>query len=411
MEHPLSKSNEFLFSQVILEREVSGISAHRLVNPKWHSILFTGGTGFIGGFLLKEIIENTKANIYCLIRCFSEMEGKERLVKSMQEKDIWKEEYRSRIKVIIGDLSLPKLGLSKNKFSHLADKIDIIFHFGASINWVSNYTRVAQANVLSFIELLNLATARKIKPIHYSSSMSIYASAKKSLYKPILENEIFQEPSSLYGGYCQSKWVCEKIVEQARMRNVPINLYRIGEVKGDSTTGLSDLKSFVNLFMCFCIMAQMAPETYRNAKFKFVPVYYIAKVILHISKNIEGNGKNFQFNSTQIFTLEEMVNEMNECGFEVKLVSNDVWEKALNDGSELAKRIKTIFRKLNINKETQEVSLFDIGQNIFLRCHDTSNTDQVMNGSNIICGKMIDDGILEKYFNYILRNIKYAINN
>ena len=95
---------------------------------------------------------------------------------------------------------------------YLADKIDVIFHLGASINWISNYTREAQANVLNFIELLKLATARKIIPIHYSSSMSIYASAKKFLNKPILENEIFQEPSSLYGGYCQTKWVCEKII-------------------------------------------------------------------------------------------------------------------------------------------------------------------------------------------------------
>lgn len=122
-----------------------------------------------------------------------------------KKKGIWKEEYNSRLKVVIGDLNLPKLGLSNKKLMHLADKIDIIFHLGASINWISNYTREAQANVLNFIELLKLATARKIKPIHYSSSMSIYASAKKYLNKPILENEIFQEPGSLYGGYCQSK--------------------------------------------------------------------------------------------------------------------------------------------------------------------------------------------------------------
>ena len=79
--------------------------------------------------------------------------------------------------------------------------------------------------------------------------MGTYASAKKSFTNPILESEIFHEPGSLYGGYCQSKWVCEKLIEKARMRNVPINLYRIGEVNGDSNTGLSDLKNFINLFM------------------------------------------------------------------------------------------------------------------------------------------------------------------
>lgn len=403
MEHPLYKSNEFLMSQSKLEKNISGINIPKPVDKEWHSILFTGGTGFMGGFLLKELLENTNAIIYCLIRCSSEKEGKKRLVDSLQEKNIWKQAYNSRLIVIIGDLNLPKLGLSNKKLMYLADKIDIIFHLGASINWISNYTSEALANVLNFKELLKLATARKIKPIHYTSSMSVYASAKKFLNEPILENEIFKEPSSLYGGYCQTKWVCEKIIEQARKRNIPISAYRIGEGKGDSNTGLSDIKNFVNLFMCFCIMTKMAPKAYRNTKFNFVPVDYIAKSILYISKNITGNGKTFQFNSSQIFTLEEMVNEMNNCGFEVKLVSNDVWEKALNDGSKLARRIKTIFRKLNINKETKEVSLFDIGQNIFLRYHDTTNTDQFLNDSNIKCGKMIDDGILSNYFNYLLK--------
>lgn len=405
MEHPLYKSNEFLISQSKLEKNISGINTPKPVDKEWHSILFTGGTGFMGGFLLKELLENTNAIIYCLIRCSSEKEGKKRLVDSLQEKNIWNQAYNSRLKVIIGDLNLPKLGLSNKKLMHLADKIDIIFHLGASINWISNYTSEAQANVLNFKELLKLATTKKIKPIHYTSSMSVYASAKKFLNEPILENEIFKYPSSLYGGYCQTKWVCEKIIEQARTRSIPISVYRIGEGKGDSKTGLSDLKNFVNLFMCFCIMIKMAPKAYRNTKFNFVPVDYIAKAILHISKNITGNGKNFQFNSSQIFTLEEMVNEMNNCGFKVKLVSNDVWEKALNDRSKLAKRIKTIFRKLNINKETKEVSLFDIGQNIFLRYHDTTNTDQFINDSNIKCGKMIDDGILSNYFNYLLKKI------
>ncbi len=99
---------------------------------------------------------------------------------------------------------------------------------------------------------------------------------------------------------------------------------------------------------------------------------------------------------------------MNNCGFEVNLVNDDVWERALSGGSTLAKRMKTIFRKLNINQETQEVSLFDIGQYIFLRDHDTSNTDQALDGSNIKCGKMIDDGILNNYFNYFSKNTTYV---
>jgi thioester reductase-like protein len=405
MGHPLIKSNEFLLSQAILGREILRTGVSMPSNEEWNSILFTGGTGFIGGFLLKELLKNTKAKIYCLIRCDNERQGKERLVACMQEKGIWKEKFNLRISVIKGDLNLPQLGLSQNTISQLAERIDVIYHLGASVNWASNYTREAQANVLSFIELLKLAITGKVKPIHYCSSMGTYASSNKSYSNPILENEVFLEPGSLFGGYCQTKWVCEKLVEQARMRNIPINLYRIGEVNGDSNTGLSDLKNFINLFMGFCIMTQMAPESYRKTKFNLVPVDYVTKAMLQISKNMEGNGKNFQFNSRQIFTLEEMVDEMNRCGFTVRLVSDDVWENALKDGSWLAKRIRTIFKKLKISEEAQEVSLFDIGQSVFLRGHDTSNTDQVLKGSEVTCGKIIDDGILHNYLNYILKNI------
>ena len=382
MEHPLTKSSEYLLSHSLLEKNISGMGVPGCACTEWHAIFFTGGTGFIGGFLLKEILDTTKAVIYCLTRGSSAKEGKKRLVDSLQEKGIWREEYYPRLKVIPGDLNLPKLGLSGKNLMDLADKIDIIFHLGASIKWISNYTKEARANVLNFIELLKLATARKTIPIHYSSSMSIYASAKKYPLEPIFENELFEEPGSLIGGYCQSKWVCEKIVEQARKRNVPINLYRIGEVNGDSRTGITDTKKFISLFIYFCLMTQMAPESYRLTKFNLLPVDYISKAIVHISKYLNDNGTNYQFNSAQLFTLEEMVNEMNKCGYEVRMVSDDLWEKAMNEKSGLAKKLKTIFKKLNINKETQGVSFFDIGQNVFLRSHDTSNTDQLMTGSN-----------------------------
>ena len=77
---------------------------------------------------------------------------------------------------------------------------------------------------------------------------------------------------------------------------------------------------------------------------------------------------------------------------------------ALNSGSWLAKRIKMIFKVLKVN-ENHKVSLFDIGQSVFLRGHDTSNTDQVLNGSEITCGNILDDGILHNYLNYILKNL------
>lgn len=408
MEHPLFKSRDYLLSQSVLEKSISGKANCKPANSPWNRILFTGGTGFIGGYLIKEILDGTQADICCLIRCSSEREGKERLISTMQEKGIWKEAYDPRLQVIIGDLNQPKLGLSDETRMYLAENIDVIFHLGASVNWISSYTSQAKSNVWGFIELLKLATLGRTIPIHYTSSMCVYASAKKYPGEPILEDEIFQDPESLYGGYCQSKWVCEKMIEQARKRNVPINVYRIGEVTGDSQTGLTDPKNFVNLLIFFCIMTQMAPDAYRTVRFNLLPVDYVSKAVFYIAKHMEGTGRNFQLNSTQICTLEEMVKEMNRCGFGIRWVTSDAWEKVLNEPTGSAKIIKPIFRKLNINEESREVSFFDIGQQLFLRHHDTTNTDQVLNGSGIGCGGMIDQGIFQSYCDHILKNMSVA---
>ncbi len=356
-------------------------------------------------------MENTEAQVYCMVRCSSEAEGMERISGKLQEKGIWKDIYLPRISVVIGDLSLPELGISQETQDYLSEAIDVIFHLGASVKWISSYESEAQANVLSFIEILKLAARGKTKAIHYTSSMSTYVSGKKtSITETIFEDTVYEEPGTLLGGYCQTKWVCERIIEEARKRNVPINMYRIGEVIGDSQTGMLDHNNFVNLFMCFCILSKMAPARYFNARFDFMAVDYQVKAMLHIAGNIEGNGQNFQFTSPQIFTLGEMVDEMNRCGFEVRLVSDEEWEQAVNDKSEYAKKVKTIFRKLSIDQYAKEFTLFDIGQSVFLRIHDTSNTDRVMSGSKIHCKRMIADGVLKKYFAYIMEHVANEVH-
>ena len=46
---------------------------------KFSNVLLTGATGFLGIHILNELIKNTKANVYCLIRDKNGINGKERL--------------------------------------------------------------------------------------------------------------------------------------------------------------------------------------------------------------------------------------------------------------------------------------------------------------------------------------------
>ena len=57
---------------------------------------------------------------------------------------------------IIGDLSLPNLGLPSPQWQHLQQHIDIVIHNGAEVNWVKPYALLKDVNVSSTVELLKL---------------------------------------------------------------------------------------------------------------------------------------------------------------------------------------------------------------------------------------------------------------
>jgi hypothetical protein len=102
-------------------------------------IFLTGATGFLGSFLLHELLDQTQAEIYCLVRSANVEEGKQKLYKTLAAYGLWREELSPRIVPIVGDLSAPLLGLSEHQFRMLAGKVDAIYHNGALVNWISSY--------------------------------------------------------------------------------------------------------------------------------------------------------------------------------------------------------------------------------------------------------------------------------
>ena len=52
--------------------------------PVPNQVLLTGGTGFIGPFLMKSLLEQTRAKIYVLVRSSDEKQGKQRLRAAME---------------------------------------------------------------------------------------------------------------------------------------------------------------------------------------------------------------------------------------------------------------------------------------------------------------------------------------
>ena len=105
--------------------------------PVLKQVLLTGGTGFIGPFLIKSLLEQTQAKIHVLVRASDEKQGRQRLKAAMESMGpcgaLLMEMFEARVIPVCGDLGQPMLGLTQDVWDLLAREIDTVFHNGATV--------------------------------------------------------------------------------------------------------------------------------------------------------------------------------------------------------------------------------------------------------------------------------------
>src|SRR5579885_1896739 len=171
-------------------------------------IFLTGATGFLGAHLLFELLQQTRATIYCLVRADSMEQGRRRLYRQLNAYQLWQETIdASRIVPVPGDLGSPLFGLSVQEFYQLAGQVQMIYHNGASVNIVAPYPVLRDANVLGTQEVLRLACTASLKPVHYVSTISVLATSDTDEETLIGEQvSLDAQREYMMTGYAQSKW-------------------------------------------------------------------------------------------------------------------------------------------------------------------------------------------------------------
>jgi thioester reductase-like protein len=190
-------------------------------------ILLTGATGFLGPFLLANLLQQTSYTIHALVRAADAAHGLDRIVASLRRAHLWsaalEDEVRTRVRVVCGDLAEPHLGLDEAAFKRLAEGVDAIVHNGALVNYVRTYDALRPANVAGTHELLRLAMTAHRKTFHLVSSTFIYGWSTMPVVGESYANE---EMSGLDFGYSQTKWVAEQLTFAAQRQGLDVRIYR-----------------------------------------------------------------------------------------------------------------------------------------------------------------------------------------
>jgi len=249
--------------------------------PELNHVLLTGGTGFIGPFLIKSLLEQTRAKIYVLVRASDEVQGMARLRAAMESMGPCPagimQSFESRVTPICGDLGQPNLGLAQDAWDFLANEVDTVFHNGATVNYLFNYDRMRDANVLGTNEVLRLAFEGRTKEFNYVSTTFVFGWAVKSV---LWETDFNQDMELLDFGYSQSKWVAEQVVADARSKGLPVRIFRPALVSPSITGGGNNFDIAVRL-VAFMINHGIGVDALNQVS--FTPADIVANNIVAIS--------------------------------------------------------------------------------------------------------------------------------
>jgi thioester reductase-like protein len=282
-------------------------------------ILLTGATGFLGAHLLRTLLDETTANVLCLVRG---RDALRRVHDNLSRYALGDERANERIIAVEGDLSRPLFGLSPRAFESLSRRTDAIIHGGASVDWVQGYDALRNTNVLGTREVLRLACRGVPKPVHFVSSLGVCYST----LGPRTLNEGEDAMHHLEGltlGYAQSKCVAESLVREAAGRGLPVSIVRPALVSGNSVDGRSNVDDLLTRFIAGCIAMGAAPDL--DWRVDCLPVDQVARAITRLALAHSGGTDVVHIAARQPRQWRECVLWMRLCGYELELVPYREW--------------------------------------------------------------------------------------
>lgn len=100
------------------------------------TVFLTGATGFLGAYLLRELLQRTNPQVRKVIahvRASDRAQASSRVKKSCEAYGVWEEAWSSRVEAVTGSLGEDKLGMSDEDFKRVAEETDVIVHNGAQV--------------------------------------------------------------------------------------------------------------------------------------------------------------------------------------------------------------------------------------------------------------------------------------
>nr|WP_064093099.1 SDR family oxidoreductase [Rossellomorea aquimaris] len=240
------------------------------------NLFLTGSTGFLGGKLIKNLLQNKANEVYILVR---------NVEKAESLRDSFLLEEQKRIHIFQGDITRPKAGLSEDDIEWLTGKIDAVYHLAALVKFdLDLRDELFAANYDGTKHTLELATRLAVKTFYYVSTAYTVGKLTHGV------EELYPTDGEFHNPYEESKVKSEHLVFSYRDK-MNVSIFRPAIIVGDSKTGEADSQFTLYGFMRALGVFKRKTDrrkgeerTYRlvaakNGTSNLVPVDYVADIL------------------------------------------------------------------------------------------------------------------------------------
>jgi nucleoside-diphosphate-sugar epimerase len=256
-----------------------GIDGPYRFRPERGSIVVTGGAGFLGARVIRELLSRPgKDHIHVASRSpISIGNALRRLVGTPEALRLLLDE---RLKMLPVDMS-GEDAVRTLTMRTSPRRVRTIIHLAAAVDAFASRERLAAANETATRNAIAFAAATGARLVH-ASTLSIFVSS--DMDGENRETSLRDRPGRiLYGGYAQSKAVADMLVEDAVGMGVNACAVRLGLLVPETREHMEQ-GSFLTTFRDALLSVGAVPRTYEEAAVDLTPVDQAAAALVALSE-------------------------------------------------------------------------------------------------------------------------------
>lgn len=363
-------------------------------------VFVTGGTGVLGGYLVKLLLTDTNKTVYLLTRAKTQAIAKTKLVELLNAYETSTEalaKIDTNIKFLLGDVSEEFFGLSENEYHKLQNRVDVVIHAAAIISLHGLYESLVPVNVVGTQHAIDFALGTKQKYMVYVSSYSMMGNIILDKNPDFTEHDFDREQTFHKMGYQQTKFEAEYLVRTATEKGLKWNIVRPGDIFGDSKTGSYPLviPQFTGIFydlLRTVIYTKVAVNS--KVHFDVTPVDYASRGLLYIGLEHPAIYGTYHLTNPSTRTYSHVIECIKNIGYPIEETTLDDYMNRLVNQKLLHKGKPYKSRTLELLQFNPIMVLSTATTHV-----GTEITQAVLEPAGIVCPK-IDETLMKTYLDY-----------